>query len=317
MKKILILLFVSLFLIAGCGKKEETKKETTKNEEQNVIKEDAKSLVLYFSVTNNTEGIAKLISEETNSDLIEIIPKEKYTDEDINYNNDNSRANKEQNDSKARPEMENKLDLEKYDTIYLGYPIWWGTVPRIIYTLLDNYDLTNKNIILFCTSGSSGIEKSVNDLKAYNDQLNILASKRFDANASKEEIATWLDSNNLPKGETNMTETSSVKITINKKEYTLNLVDNPTTNKLKEMLPLEINMEELNGNEKYIYLDTTLPTNSSNLKRINAGDVMLYGDNCLVIFYKSFDTPYSYTKIGHIDNLENLGKGSIKVKISE
>ena len=76
-------------------------------------------------------------------------------------------------------------------------------------------------------------------------------------------------------------------------------------------------MRELNGNEKYIYLDTTLPTNSSNPKRINVGDVMLYGDNCLVIFYKSFDTPYSYTKIGHIDNLENLGKGSIKVKISE
>ena len=76
-------------------------------------------------------------------------------------------------------------------------------------------------------------------------------------------------------------------------------------------------MSELNGNEKYIYLDTTLPTNSSNPKRINAGDVMLYGNNCLVIFYKSFDTSYSYTRIGHIDDLPNLGNGNITVKFEK
>ena len=75
-------------------------------------------------------------------------------------------------------------------------------------------------------------------------------------------------------------------------------------------------MEELNGNEKYIYLDETYPTNSYNPKHINKGDVMLYGDNCLVIFYKSFDTSYSYTKIGHIDNLEELGNESINVKFN-
>ncbi len=316
MKKRLLIIILLALVLVGCGKKEEVKKETSK--EEPVIKENSNSAVLYFSVTNNTKVIARMISEETNSDLIEIVPKEKYTDEDINYNNDNSRANKEQNDDKARPEIENKLDLEKYSTIYLGYPIWWGTVPRIIYTLLDNYDLTNKNIILFCTSGSYGIEKSVNDLKAYNNKLNILSSKRFDANASKEEITTWLDSSNLPKGETNMTENSNVKITINKKEYTLNLVDNPTTNKLKEMLPLEINMEELNGNEKYIYLSEKFPTNESNPDHIEAGDVMLYGNNCLVIFYKSIKkTDFSYTKLGHIDNLGDLGKGSVKVTISE
>ena len=73
-------------------------------------------------------------------------------------------------------------------------------------------------------------------------------------------------------------------------------------------------MSELNGNEKYIYLNTTLPTNTSNPKHINSGDVMLYGDNCLVIFYKSFDTSYSYTKIGHIDNLDNLGNSNILIK---
>lgn len=109
----------------------------------------------------------------------------------------------------------------------------------------------------------------------------------------------------------------SVKAIINGKEYVINLEDNETAKSFANLLPQELNMSELNGNEKYIYLDTTLPTNSSNPKRINAGDVMLYGDNCLVIFYKSFDTLYSYTKIGHIDNLQNLGNGSISVKFEK
>ena len=78
-------------------------------------------------------------------------------------------------------------------------------------------------------------------------------------------------------------------------------------------LPQEFRMKELNGNEKYIYLDTSFPTNSFNPQRILKGDIMLYGDNCLVIFYKSFDTPYSYTKIGHIDNLPDLGSDNITV----
>ena len=105
-----------------------------------------------------------------------------------------------------------------------------------------------------------------------------------------------------------------MKITINDKEYTINLENNETAAALINLLPEEFTMNELNGNEKYIYLDETLPTNSSNQKHINTGDVMLYGNNCLVIFYKSFDTSYSYTKIGHIDNLADLGNSNIKVR---
>ena len=76
-------------------------------------------------------------------------------------------------------------------------------------------------------------------------------------------------------------------------------------------------MSELNGNEKYVYLDKSLLTNPSNPKQINTGDVMLYGNNCLVIFYKSFETSYSYTKIGHIDNLPDLGNGNVIVKFEK
>ena len=80
------------------------------------------------------------------------------------------------------------------------------------------------------------------------------------------------------------------------------------------MLPKEFDMNELNRNEKYIYLDKTLPTNQYNPKNIEVGDIMLYGDNCLVVFYKSFDTSYSYTKIGHIENLSDLGNNNVTIK---
>ena len=109
----------------------------------------------------------------------------------------------------------------------------------------------------------------------------------------------------------------SVKAIINNKEYIINLEDNETVKEFTNILPQELKMNELNGNEKYIYLDTSFKTSSYNPKRINAGDIMLYGDNCLVIFYKTFNTSYSYTKIGHIDNLPNLGNDSITVRFEK
>ena len=108
-----------------------------------------------------------------------------------------------------------------------------------------------------------------------------------------------------------------MKVTMNGKQYIIQLEDNETVKKFANLLPQEFNMSELNGNEKYIYLDTTLPTNSYNPKHIEKGDVMLFGDNCLVIFYKSFDTSYSYTKIGHIDNLTDLETGNISARFEK
>ena len=261
-----------------------------------------KSLVLYFSVTNNTEQIAKYISEITSSDILEIIPKDVYTNEDLNYNNNNSRANREQNDEKARPEISNKLDLENYDIIYLGYPIWWEEEPRIILTLLDNYNLENKTIIPFCTSGGSGIELSVNNIRNYNNKLNVLDGKRFSSNSSKEEVITWINSLNI----NNNSNSKSAKLLIDNTEYIITLEDNETVDALVNNMPLDLSMSNLNGNEFYSYLDFTLPTNSYDPDKINKGDIYLYGNNCLVIFYESFNTSYSYTKIGKLDNIEVL-----------
>ena len=107
-----------------------------------------------------------------------------------------------------------------------------------------------------------------------------------------------------------------IYLNINNKKLTVNFENNSTTAALISLLPLDISMNDLNGNEKYAYLDSPLPTNVYSPKHIEAGDVMLFGDNCLVIFYESFDTNYNYSKIGHIDNLPELGDGKILVKIN-
>ena len=106
-----------------------------------------------------------------------------------------------------------------------------------------------------------------------------------------------------------------VYININNKKLGIDLENNSTTSALIKLLPLELSMNDLNSNEKYVYLNESLPTNTYSPKHIEAGDVMLFGDNCLVIFYESFDTSYSYSKIGHINDLPSLDDGNISISI--
>lgn len=130
-------------------------------------------------------------------DLYQIIPKNAYTQEDLDYNNDECRANQEMNDDSARPAIQNNLSVtEDYQTVYVGYPIWWGTMPRIIQTFFDTYDLSDAKIYTFCTSGSSGIETSISDLKKDYPQLNIVSGKRFQAGVSEEELQDWISETN-------------------------------------------------------------------------------------------------------------------------
>ncbi len=163
-----------------------------KNEKDNTNKSN---IVIYFSETGNTKKVAEMIGTVIDSPVISIIPKDEYTLEDIDYTSENSRANKEQQNPKARPEIANKIDITNYDTIYLGYPIWWGDVPKIILTLIDTYDFRGKTIIPFCTSGSSGISTSINTLRKYNSNMTVLNGKRFSTSVTKEEISTWINEN--------------------------------------------------------------------------------------------------------------------------
>lgn len=157
--------------------------------------QDTKVTVIYFSATGTTKKVAVSLSEALKSDLIEIIPKEKYSRNDLNYNDASSRVSKEHNDSNSRPAIENIIDVSKYDTIYLGYPIWWSDAPKIIYSFLDKYNLKNKKLFLFSTSASSNMSTSVNNIKNYQKDLNILNSRRFSYSFTKEDITDFVNNN--------------------------------------------------------------------------------------------------------------------------
>ncbi|WP_455529936.1 flavodoxin [Ruminococcus sp.] len=159
---------------------------------------DNDTLVIYFSRTGNTEKIAEHLIELTDADSYVIEAAVPYSDADIKYQDDNCRANKEQNDKSVRPEIANPIaSIDSYDTIFLGYPIWWGQEPRIIDTFLESYDFSDKTVIPFCTSGSSGIstsEKNISELVTIGTQLE---GRRFPAGASKDEVKEWYDTLNL------------------------------------------------------------------------------------------------------------------------
>lgn len=218
MNKKLIVLIVAIVVIAACGigfmvlnsnnktesngTNNNTNSNTNINENNNSENNDntntednktsdSKVAIIYFSATGTTEEVAGYIKDATNGDLIEIVPKEKYTDADLNYSNNNCRANKEQNDSSSRPEISNNINTDSYDVIYLGYPIWWGDAPRIILTFLDSHDLSGKTVIPFCTSGGSGIGTSVSYFKNNYKNVNWLDGRRL--STSKDEVTNWIN----------------------------------------------------------------------------------------------------------------------------
>lgn len=159
--------------------------------------EAAKMLVVYFSATGNTKAVAEEITRLTGADLYEIVPAVPYTDEDLNYNNNECRANQEMNDASARPAIGSEaIDVSSYDTVFIGYPIWWGTMPRIINTFLDTYDLSGKTVLPFCTSGSSGITQSVSDIRAAEPDADVRGGLRA-SGANDSGIESWIADNGI------------------------------------------------------------------------------------------------------------------------
>lgn len=153
-----------------------------------------KVLVAYFSVTHTTENIAKEIANIAGADLYEIVPEQPYTNEDIDYNDDNSRCSLENNDSSARPAISGKIDnLDQYDIIFIGYPIWWGKAPKIMNTFVESYNFDGKIIVPFCTSASSGIGSSADNLAKSTDGATWKDGQRFSSNATMDDIASWIN----------------------------------------------------------------------------------------------------------------------------
>ncbi len=125
------------------------------------------TLVTYFSAEGNTARIAKEFAASISADIFEIVPKEPYTAADINWKNPLSRCNKEQFGSKEVPVEGTIAEFDKYDTIYIGFPIWYGAAPRVIYTFCKDYDFKGKKVYAFATSGGSGIGKTAEKLAPY------------------------------------------------------------------------------------------------------------------------------------------------------
>ncbi len=153
--------------------------------------ETAKTLVVYFSATGNTKSVAEEIVRLTGADLYEIVPADPYTDEDLNYNNNDCRANQEMNDASARPAIGSEvIDISTYDTVFVGYPIWWYAAPRIINTFVESYDFSGKTLIPFATSGGSGMGKSAEELKKFCPDAEWKAGKIING-LSDQEFADW------------------------------------------------------------------------------------------------------------------------------
>ena len=159
-------------------------------------------LVAYFSATHTTEGVAEKIAEGLQADLYEIVPEEPYTEDDLNYNDNNSRSTLEMNDASARPAISGSVEnMDQYDVVFLGYPIWWGEAPRIIDTFVESYDFSGKTIIPFCTSGGSGMGSSATDLEQLTSGAEWLEGQRLSKNDSQDDIMKWVNSLGVDFGE--------------------------------------------------------------------------------------------------------------------
>lgn len=222
-KTIAILLSLAMILVlAACGNsanrteqpfteatsaesKADTVSAETSTDMENMDKQNAqdhKVLVAYFSATGTTKGVAEHIANGLNADIYEIVPEDPYTDADLNYNDNNSRTTIEMNDPSARPAISGSVDnMDQYDIVFLGYPIWWGEAPRIVSTFMESYDFSGKTIVPFCTSGGSGVGSSATNLEQLTSGANWLEGRRLNGRDSQDTVMEWVNSLGLSLGE--------------------------------------------------------------------------------------------------------------------
>lgn len=148
-------------------------------------------LITYFSASGVTKSVAEKIAAENGYDIFEIRPVEAYTPQDLDWTDKNSRSTVEMNDKSFRPPIAETCDVSDYDTVAVGFPVWWYTAPSIINTFIESVDLSGKTIKAFCTSGGSGIDKCVSDLKASYPELDFAEGMRFMGDVSK--AKEWIE----------------------------------------------------------------------------------------------------------------------------
>lgn len=176
---------------------EEKTSEEASTEKVSAEGTEGKTLVVYFSATGNTERVAEMIAEATGSDLFELEPADPYTDEDLNYNDDNSRVSQEHADESLRNVELVAATVEgfdEYENIFVGYPVWWGIAAWPVNTFIEANDFTGKTVIPFCTSASSGLGESGELLAELAGTGEWLEGMRFRSGASEEDVVAWVES---------------------------------------------------------------------------------------------------------------------------
>lgn len=199
--------FVAASMLAGCGagtsnnKKNDTEKTTSDkaagSSANKTTDGSGKTLVVYYSATGNTKDVAETIAKITDGDLFEIEPKEPYTDDDLDWTDDDSRVSKEHEDESLRDVELVSTDVdnwESYDTVYIGYPIWWGIAAWPVDNFVKANDFTGKTVVPFCTAASSGIGDSGNLLEKMAGTGDWKEGERFRGGASKSDVTEWVDS---------------------------------------------------------------------------------------------------------------------------
>lgn len=155
----------------------------------------SKTLVAFFSASGTTKRVAEKLASATGSDLYEIKPAIPYTRADLNWQDKRSRSSLEMNDPSSRPELADKnADVAAYDRIFLGFPIWWYTAPAIVRSFLESYDFTGKTIVLFATSGGSGLGKTAKELASSCPGAKIVNGQLLNGNPSENALKQWAES---------------------------------------------------------------------------------------------------------------------------
>lgn len=177
--------------------KNSNENEIVDNKTDNDKNTGSKTLVVYFSAQNHTKTVAEKIAKNLDADIFEIEPEEEYTSDDLNWNNSDSRVSKEHNDESLRDTKlkTTKVDnLDEYDTVLIGYPIWWGIAAWPVDTFVKANDFSGKTVIPFCTSSSSGLGQSGKNLAEEANSGDWQAGQRFSSSASDADIKKWTDS---------------------------------------------------------------------------------------------------------------------------
>ena len=282
-------------------------------------------LVVYYSYSGVTRELAENIAEDCDGTLIEVVDHGNYPrpESQTTYNYANNERS--QIDAGNWPEINTSVDnFSNWDVVFICTPLWNGKMANPMLTFLHNHaeKLAGKQVALAVTSWSSGASGVITDAHNYLPECIFLGStlhityntRPQMAEKTSEWVAGILPDVQLPKGD-------KIRVVVGNKSYMATLADNATGRAFADRLPLTLDMLELNGNEKYYYLSDALPNNPQNPGTIHAGDIMLYGTSCVVLFYETFETSYRYTRIGAIDNPEGLaealGSGQVTVKFEQ